>query len=204
MKDNSVSVNRQEFWNEKYLNREDDWELNHPTQVFVNLINSPIELKKGKLLVLGCGSAHDAILFAENGFEVTANDFSSEAISRAKKNTEVRRAKIEFVQKDLFELGELFPEKFDFVLEYTTYCAIDPSRRIEYRDVVYKVLKKTGLFIALFFPLKNKAGHYPPFSVDVIETYNIFNENFKLKYFEKPKSSVKPRLNNEVLMIWEK
>lgn len=112
--------------------------------------------------------------------------------------------KIEFVQKDLFKLGELFPEKFDFVLEYTTYCAIDPSRRIEYRDVVYKVLRETGLFISLFFPLENKAGHNPPFSVDVIETYNIFSENFKLKYFEKPKSSVKPRLNNEVLMIWEK
>ena len=204
MKDNSASVNHQKFWDEKYLNKEDTWELNHPTRVFVDLLNSPLKLKKGKLLVLGCGSGNDAILFAEKGFKVTANDFSSEAISRAKKNAEVRRAKIEFVQKDLFDLGDLFPEKFDFVLEYTTYCAIDPSRRIEYREIVHKVLRNTGLFIALFFPLKNKAGHYPPFSVDAIETYNIFSENFKLKYFEKPKSSVKPRLNNEVLMIWEK
>lgn len=204
MKYNSVSVNSQAFWNEKYLNREDNWELNHPTQVFVDLINSPLGLDKGKLLVLGCGSGHDAILFAENGFEVTANDFSSQAISRARKNAEIKKIKIEFVQKNLFDLGELFPEKFDFVLEYTTYCAIDPSRRIEYRDVVHKVLKKMGLFIALFFPLENKAGHNPPFSVDVIETYRVFQEKFKLKYFEKPKSSVKPRLNNEVLIIWEK
>lgn len=91
MKDNSSSVNSQEFWNEKYLNREDNWELNHPTQVFVELINSPFGLEKGKLLVLGCGSGHDAILFAENGFKVTANDFSSQAISRARKNAEIKK-----------------------------------------------------------------------------------------------------------------
>ncbi|MBU2585816.1 MAG: methyltransferase domain-containing protein [Bacteroidetes bacterium] len=204
MKDNSISVNYQKFWDEKYLNKENNWELNHPTQVFVDLLNSPFGLEKGKLLALGCGSGHDAILFAENGFEVTINDFSSQAISKAKKNAETKRIHIEFLQKDLFELGELFAEGFDYVLEYTTYCAINPARRTEYRDVVHKVLKNGGLFIALFFPLQNKAEHYPPFSVDVIETYNIFSENFKLKYFEKPKSSVKPRLNNEVLMIWEK
>jgi SAM-dependent methyltransferase len=204
MKANFVYVNSQDYWNEKYLRKEDHWDLNHPTQVFVDLLNSPFQLKRGKMLVLGCGSGHDAILFAENGFEVTANDFSSQAISRIKKNAKLKKVKIDFLKKDLFKLGNLFPRKFNFVLEYTAYCAIYPSRRTEYRDVVYKVLKNKGLFIALLFPLQNKAGHFPPFPIDMIETYKLFEEKFKLKYFEKPKSSVQPRKNNEVLMIWEK
>ncbi len=204
MKDKSLSVNYSEFWDEKYRDQLDNWELNHPTQVFTDLLQTQLLEKKGSILVLGCGSGHDAVFFAENDFEVYANDFSSEAILRAEKNAQMKNVKIEFLSQDLFTLNKIFKQRFDYVLEYTTFCAIDPARRVEYRDLVYEVMKRGGIFIALFFPLINKAEHKPPFAVDALETYNLFHEKFRLKYFEKPKSSVKPRLNNELLMIWEK
>ncbi|MBM4175198.1 MAG: methyltransferase domain-containing protein [Ignavibacteria bacterium] len=204
MKDNSSSVSDSEFWDEKYRNNLDNWELSHPTKVFADLQQTQWLKSKGSILVLGCGSGHDAILFAENGFEVYANDFSSEAILRAKKNAQMKNVKVEFLNQDLFTLNKKFGERFDYVLEYTTFCAIDPKRRVEYRDLVFEVLRQGGLFVALFFPLINKAEHTPPFTVDALETYKMFSEKFNLKYSERPISSVKPRLNNELLMIWEK
>ncbi len=199
---NRISLS--EFWNEKYIKDEASWELDSPTPVFEQLLKTDFLLPKGSVLVIGCGSGHDSILFAENGYEVTAIDFSSEAIRRAKSNAEKKNISINFLTKDLFHLVESFENKFDYVLEYVTFCAIDPNRQEEYARVVHSILKNHGKLVALFFPLVNRAGHVPPFPIEIVPTYKMFSKFFRLKYFERSKNSVKPRLGNEVLMIWEK
>ena len=47
---------------------------------------------------------------------------------------------------------------FDYLLEYTCFCAIDPKRRTEYADLVDRLLKPGGTYIDLAFPLDGRGG----------------------------------------------
>jgi hypothetical protein len=83
-------------------------------------------------------------------------------------------------------------------------CAIDPRRRIEYADLVTRLLKPNGIYIALASPLDGPKGG-PPFSVSASEIFDLFQaRGFKLLSCEKPLDSVKARRHAEELFIFQK
>ena len=57
------------------------------------------------------------------------------------------------MQQDLFEFPHDKNNSFDYLLEYTCFCAIDSKRRMEYADLVTRLLKPNGIYIDLAFPL---------------------------------------------------
>jgi SAM-dependent methyltransferase len=195
------SVSQPEYWEELYRLGKTGWDLGASTPVFSTV--KPFLPPTGKVLVLGSGTGHDAIFFAEQGYQTIGVDFAASAVARARQNAERRGVKVEFLQADLFTLPERFRGEFDIVLEYVTFCAIDPARRTEYRDVVAAVLNDGGFFVALFFPIDGRTGG-PPFSVDPDEVRTIFGKRFHLLHESRPLVSVQPRRGNEILMIWKK
>jgi len=108
------------------------------------------------------------------------------------------------LQHDIFTLPESFNDSFDYVLEYTCFCAIDPKRRAEYADLVTRLLKPNGIYIDLAFPLDGRKGG-PPFAVSATEILNLFQaRGFKLISREKPAESVSPRRRAEELFLFQK
>ena len=190
------------FWDACYRSDEADWDMGTPTPAFVDLLQGD-KIKPGTALVLGCGKGYDALLFSQHGFEVTAIDFSAEAIKRAEQLAERNDATINFVQEDFFDYSLDVLEEFDYVVEYVTYCAIDPSRRAEFASMVASVLKPTGQFIALFFPLDHRSGG-PPFAVSMDEVHRLFGRKLDLISVEAPPRSVTPRKGKELMTIWKK
>ena len=71
------------FWDNLYKENQFPWDLGGPTPVFRRLAQEGL-LVPGKMLVLGAGRGHDARLFASHAFEVTAVDFSAEAVELMK------------------------------------------------------------------------------------------------------------------------
>jgi methyl halide transferase len=59
-----------EAWEQRYQKNSDRWDLGCPAPPFINLLASTNAPQPGKIAVLGCGRGHDALLFAEAGFEV--------------------------------------------------------------------------------------------------------------------------------------
>ncbi len=149
------------FWDEKYLNNEDRWDMKTPTPVFENLIVSQQFIKPGKILILGCGKGYDAILAAKKGFDVYAVDFSIEAIKFAKKMAEEENLKINFLLYDIFDLDSIYKNQFDYIYDYVTYCAINPERRKEYAAKISNLLKQNGKLVALLFPVEERGGGPP-------------------------------------------
>ncbi len=197
-----LGVNEPDFWNDNYREGRSGWDLGTPTPVFVDLLKSG-QFPPGRLIVLGAGRGHDAREFARHGFTVTAVDFAAEAIGDMKRLADPK-APIEILQADIFKLPPMLDGSFDYLLEYTCFCAIDPARRAEYADVVARLLKRGGIYIDLAFPLDNQPGG-PPFSVDVPEILRLFGErSFKLLQRGRPSDSVKPRRGREELLIFEK
>ncbi len=120
-----MDVNSADKWEADYLRGSDGWDLGGPNPVFRNLLASG-KLSPGKILVVCAGRGYDAREFAQHGFQVTAVDFSPSAAQEMEKLSDPG-APMEIMQHDLFTLPQDLNETFDYVLEYTCYCAIDPK-----------------------------------------------------------------------------
>ena len=189
-------------WEADYARHTDGWDLGGPTPVFEHLLSTR-QLPPGRMIVLGAGRGHDARLFARHGFQVIAVDFASQAVQEMHRLADPA-APVEILQQDIFTLPETLEHSFDYVLEYTCFCAIDPVRRPEYADLVTRLLKPNGLYIDLAFPLDGREGG-PPFAVTETEIFDLFeNRGFKLLSREKLAESVSPRRHAEELFIFQK
>lgn len=195
-------VNSPAYWDELYRQNLAGWDMGTPTPAFVDLLESK-QYEPGTALVLGCGKGHDAILFASRGFRVTAIDFSSLAIEHTRLLAAQSGLTLTLVQEDMFDFSLDVAEEFDYVIEYVTFCAIDPMRRAEFASMVSSVMRPSGRFIALFFPLDERQGG-PPFAVSMDEVYRLFGRKLELVSVEVPRRSVTPRKGKELMTIWRK
>jgi SAM-dependent methyltransferase len=198
----SMDVNSPDKWDANYEQGTDGWDLGRPTPVFQRLLQSG-RLRPGRMIVLGAGRGYDAREFARRGFQVTAVDFSSEAV-REMQRLASPEAPVEILQHDIFTLPDALNHSFDYVLEYTCFCAIDPGRRAEYADLVNRLLKPGGMYIDLAFPLDGRKGG-PPFAVSAAEVLDLFRgRGFQLLSREKPVDSISARRNAEELLLFQK
>jgi hypothetical protein len=195
-------VNSPSKWDADYARQTAGWDLGAPTPVFKRIAGGG-RFPPGRMLVPGAGRGHDAREFARHGFQVTAVDFSEEAVREMQRLTDPA-APLEILQHDLFTLPHELDQSFDYILEYTCFCAIDPARRAEYADLVTRLLKPAGMYIDLAFPLDGRSGG-PPFAVTDAEVLDLFQtRGFELVSREKPADSVRPRRGAEELFIFQK
>lgn len=200
--DRPEAVNSPAFWEERYQRNEAGWDLGGPTPVFSRLLESK-QFAPGTIIVLGAGRGYDAREFARQGFTVTAIDFAAQAARDMRAMAEPN-APVEILQADIFDLPPALDGTFDYALEYVCFCAIPPRRRLEYADVVTRLLKPGGIFIDLAFPLEIRDGG-PPFAVSSGEFLSLFRaRGFTLLHREFPPDSIQPRRHREELLIFQK
>ncbi len=198
----TLDVNSPQKWEADYLGKTDGWDLAGPTPVLKRLATSG-RFPPGKMLVPCAGRGHDAREFARNGFRVTAVDFSAYAAGEMKRLADPQ-APVEVLQQDMFQLPHELDGSFDYVLQYTCFCAIDPNRRTDYADLIARLLKPGGVYIDLAFPLDGRAGG-PPFAVTEAEIVRLFEgRGFKLVSSEKLEDSISPRRAAEELLVFRK
>ncbi len=191
-----------QFWEDIYLADDARWDLSGPTPIFESLADS---LHRGKICIIGCGKGHDAVMFTEKGFDVTAVDFAPSAIAAVRQLSEKRNVAIETLQTDIFHLAKNCASAFDYVIEQTCFCAINPSRRQEYERAIYDILKPDGCLIGLWFPLdKTFDMGGPPWGTTVDEVKSIFEERWNVEREEWPNLSIGPRKGREKLIIFRK
>ena len=195
-------VNTAEFWEACYESEMDGWDIGGPTPVFERLAT---KIPKGRICVIGCGRGYDAVTFAKAGFEVTAIDFAKTAVLASRENARKEEVEMTVLREDFFDLPDELHDQFDYVLEYTCFCAISPERRFEYDRVIWQLLKPEGKLLGLFFPLdKNVDEGGPPWGVNISELHALFSLHWNLESEEMPKESIEPRADREIMMIWKK
>jgi SAM-dependent methyltransferase len=195
-------VNSPSFWEESYRRGHTGWDLGMPTPVFQRLAESG-KFPPGKMLVICAGRGYDARLFARLGFKVTAVDFAEEAVKEMQAHDDPQNT-MEVIQADIFDLPVFMEEEFDYILEYTCFCAIDPQRRADYIQSVSSLLKPGGLYVALAFPIGGRSGG-PPFVVSPDELIDpLGDRGFELVLREVPNDSVPGREGIEELIILKK
>lgn len=198
----TLDVNSPKKWEADYIGHTDGWDLGAPTDALQRLAGEGA-LKPGRMFVPCAGRGHDARAFARHGFDVMAVDFAPYAVREMQRLAEPT-APVEIVEGDMFEMPAELDGTFDYVLEYTCFCAIDPRRRAEYADVVKRLLKRGGLYIDLAFPIDKRPGG-PPYSVSEEELVRLFlARGFELVSRETPADSVAQRRSAEKLFLFRK
>lgn len=186
------------FWSEKYQANETGWDLGEVSPPIKAYIDQ-LENKDISILIPGAGNAYEAAYLFERGFsDVTVLDIAKEPLENLKKRIpEFPDAQL--IQEDFFK----HEGEYDLILEQTFFCALDPSLRVDYIDQMRHLLKLNGKLVGLLFDFR-LTDQGPPFGGSE-DAYTIdFKKRFNLRTIEPCYNSVKPRLGNELFIIFEK
>lgn len=183
-----------EYWNERYKNSATGWDLGQvspPIKEYVDQLKD----KSIKILIPGCGNAHEAEYLHKNGFtNVHLLDFASEPLKEFK-NRIPDFPESHLHQDDFFKhQGE-----YDLILEQTLFCAIDPTLRNDYVKTVKRLLVPNGKLVGVMFNCHFEGG--PPFGGNLEEYQSQFSKEFNNIKMEVCHNSITPRSGNELFVM---
>ena len=123
------------FWDQRYKTREMVSPLDFTKKAFGYMSTSM------NVLDIGCGDGRDSLFFAENGMNVTAIDFSEEAIMRVlAHNPDIDARAMDILNMD-------FPdESFDAVYAHLSIHYFDDATTDKVITNIHRMLKPEGFF----------------------------------------------------------
>ena len=190
-------VNNPEYWESHYQEENTPWDLGQAAPAFISLLYSKEPPIPGRAAILGCGRGYDALIFATHGFDVIGFDFSASAIADAQSIADTADSPAKFMQRDIFDLPAEFENYFDYVIEHTCFCAMEPERRFDYVDVANSILKPEGEMIAVFFTHNRPGG--PPYGIDPTEIKQYMHRGFETISLYPVINSVPKRIDQEYI-----
>jgi SAM-dependent methyltransferase len=191
-------ISKPQYWDAVYdLPEEPRWVLGQAAPPLAAWLESA-KPRVGRVAVLGCGYGHDALAFAERGFDAVGYDFAERAIDRA--NAKVlplhKAGRLKFVRADFFDLPKTESASFDYVYEYTSFVAIEPARREEYARMCHALLKPKGMLVGCFYNHGRPGG--PPFDAAREDVLKVFSPLFEISKFEVSAHSIERRRGHEL------
>jgi SAM-dependent methyltransferase len=191
-------------WDELYLSKNTPWEKGAAAPPLLEWLRKRGPLN-GEVLVPGCGYGHDvrAIAAASSESVVIGIDIATTALKEALKYPSVGREV--FQAADIFALPESLQNRFDWVVEHTCFCAIQPERRVDYVKMAVSALKPSGSLLAIFYlnpwdaedEIPEDGG--PPFGVTKEELDTLFKSHFVLVEELRPTIAYPGREGREIV-----
>ncbi len=109
-------------WTVHYESGSPPWETGQPSRELQRAIAED-KLQPCRVIELGCGSGWNAVWLAQQGFDVTAVDFTPLAIERARRRAAAAGVTVRFVLGDVLDLPEAY-EPFPFFFDRGCYHCV--------------------------------------------------------------------------------
>jgi thiopurine S-methyltransferase len=180
------------YWSSRYQNKKTRWDLGKASPPLIEIFRH-ID-KNAKILIPGCGNAYEAESLFNSGYpNVYIIDLAKEPLEEFKKRNK------SFPTRQII-LGDFFTHfgEYDFIIEQTFFCAIQPILRKKYVHKVHQLLKPGGMLWGVLFNRAFEGG--PPFGGSQEEYKILFNEVFGEVEIKECLHSVQPRLGAEVMI----
>ena len=162
-----------DFWDARYQHSVTPWDRGDTNPALVKWLDEK-SLQPCRILVPGCGRGYEVVELARRSFEVTAVDFSPQAIQSVQSKLNSSGLKAKLVQTDLFTWA---PESvFDAIYEQTCLCALLPEQWPAYANLLAKWIRPKGQLFALFMQTGKESG--PPFHCDIEVMRRLFTDDY--------------------------
>lgn len=186
-------------WNKAYEEDDIPWDKGYASPPLVEFLER--RRVGGSVLVPGCGTGHDVRLLAGQGADVTGMDIAPGAIKKA---VGFRSASGErYVLGDYLNPGADTLARYDWVVEHTCLCAIEPDERIAYAVALSQVLKPGGHFLAVFYrEVSDYSGDGPPHPISKEASSSLFAAFELVESFIPQKSYPSRPIGAEEVCLW--
>lgn len=183
-----------DFWESRWQQAQTGWDLkmvSPPIKLFIDDLSN----KQLKILIPGCGNAHEAEYLLKQGFtNVTVIDIAPSLTAQLhiKLKNYVDAGLLTIICGDFFN----HTSQYDLIIEQTFFCAIHPSLRPNYAKHMQQLLAPNGSLQGLLFNTHFDGG--PPFGGNTTEYLTYFKPYFKTIEFTPCTNSIIPRQGHEV------
>ncbi len=150
------------------------------------------------ILIPGCGSAYEAGLLVQQGWQVTALDFSPAAIAQAK--TVLGAASHCLCCADFFTWQAAQP--LDLIYERAFLCAMPRRMWADWGQHVAELLPVGGKLIGYFFVSEQLKG--PPFGITPQELAALLQPNFRCLVDQPSHAPLPVFAAGERWQVWER
>ncbi len=110
---------------------------------------------------------------------------------------------ISFIVGDFFKLPSKLKRSFDWLVEHTCFCAIEPRQRPDYVLAASSALRTGGKIFGIFY-LNPDTESGPPFAVSKKELSELFAPKFTLLEEWVPAEGFSGREDRELVRIMQK
>lgn len=142
-----------ESWDVRYSGRDLVWTA-RPNQFLLSEID---DMAQGSALDLGCGEGRNAVWLAEQGWAVTAVDFSAIGIEKGREMASRPGVHVDWVVADLNEYEPL-QRAFDLVIDF--YVQVPPDQRRSLTAKAAAAVADGGTLLIVGHDLTNLADGY--------------------------------------------
>lgn len=186
-----------DYWNSKWENAQTGWDIGSASTAISEYFLQ-VENKNVKILIPGCGNAHEAELLLEEGFKnITLLDIAPKACEIISKK--FSHHEVNVICEDFFNHNG----KYDIIVEQTFFCSLHRNLREKYVEKMASLLHENGKIIGLLFN-KDFGKDTPPFGGNKAEYRRLFENKFEIKQLEDCHNSIKQRKNTEVFINFQK
>ena len=180
------------YWNSRYINNTHGWDIGAPSPPLIEIIDA-IDDKNAAILIPGAGNAYEATYLLNQGFtNIHVIDFAPKAIENINQ-IHGDNKNLHLYCEDFF----LHHGAYDYILEQTFFCALDPSLRYSYLSKMSELLNTKGILTGVLFDKEFDDG--PPFSGDESLYKNLFASFFIIESLTPCLNSITPRAGTELL-----
>lgn len=187
----------QKYWDTRWKTGQTQWDVGMATPPITNYFKN-VQDPNVAILIPGCGNAYEAQYLLDKGFQnITIVEIVADKVEELK--GKFARKPIKIVHADFFSLSG----SFNYIIEQTFFCALDPSLRIRYAEKMHDLLAEDGKVIGVLFN-KDFGKNEPPFGGTLEEYYELFGPYFSEVTLEPCKNSIAPRRGNELFIKLQK
>lgn len=182
------------YWTDRYKSNQLGWDIGYPSPAIAQFMDEAKD-KNANILIPGCGNAYEASYLWKKGFKnVYLLDFSVIPLKK------FSRENPDFPKGQLLNMNFFDTEgKYDYIIEQTFFCALNPSLRKDYAEKMIELLKPEGQLIGLLFNIPLFDDH-PPFGGNKEEYEKLFTPYFEILKMETAYNSIPERQGSELFI----
>ncbi|MBW1761160.1 MAG: methyltransferase domain-containing protein [Deltaproteobacteria bacterium] len=190
-------------WQEAWKAGVTPWDAGASPPALRSLLDRGV-VPAGRILVPGCGTGYDLATLARADREVVGIDLSEDARTAFLEAHPNLPGSVDYEVTDFF--AYVPAQGFDFVWDYTFFCALDPDQRSSWSQTMERLVEPGGVLATLLFPFEDpisgREGPPWPINTDLVRGY--VEDAFEALETAAVKHTHPGREGKERLALWRR